>query len=78
MGNFCACMITTSPQIMPPKCVLPMHTHSITQPLHKEHTVHVSATFGVSIYCARRADAAPRGQHPPWNFWLPLVFLADP
>ena len=25
MGNFCACMIITSPQIMPPKSVLPMH-----------------------------------------------------
>ena len=60
MGNFCACIITTSPHIMPPKRVLPMHTHGITQPLHTEHTGHVSATFGVSIYCACRADAAPR------------------
>ena len=28
MGNFCAYIITTSPQIMPPKHVLPMHTNS--------------------------------------------------
>ena len=41
-----------------------MHTNSITQPLHTVHTGHVSATFSVSVYCARRADAAPRGQHP--------------
>ena len=65
MGNFCACIITTSPQIMPPKHVLPIHTKGITQPLHTVHTGHVSATFSVSIYCARRADVAPRGQHPP-------------
>ena len=64
MGHFCACIITTSPQIMPPKCVLPMHTNSIPQPLHTVHTGHVSATFSVGIHCARRADAAPRGQHP--------------
>ena len=64
MGNFCACIITTSPQIMPPKRALPIHTNSITQPLHTVHTGHVSATFGVGIYCVRWADAAPRGQHP--------------
>ena len=68
MGNCCACTITTSPQIMPPKRVLPIHTNSITQPLHTVHTGHVSATFSVSIYYARRADiahrAALRGQHP--------------
>ena len=76
MGNFCACIITTSPQIMPPQRVLPIHTNSITQPLHTVHTCHVSATFGVSIYCVReglmshRADVTPRapcaqhGQHP--------------
>ena len=53
---------------MPPKCVLPVHSSSITQPLHTVHTGHVSATFSVSIDCARRADVAPRtphGQYPP-------------
>ena len=60
MGNFCACTITTSPQIMPPKHVLPIHTNSITKPLHTAHTGHISATVSVSIYCARRADVAPR------------------
>ena len=65
--NFCACIITTSPQIVPPKCVLPIHTNSIIQPLHTVHTGHISATFSVSIYCACRADVVPRiprGQHP--------------
>ena len=38
---------------MPPKCVLPIHTNSITQPLQSVHTGHVSATFSVSIYCVR-------------------------
>ena len=38
---------------MPPKHVLPMHTNSITQPLHTVHTSHVSTTFSVSIYCVR-------------------------
>ena len=86
MGNFCACMITTSPQIMPPKCVSPMHTNSITQPLHTVHTGHVSATFSVSIYCARQADAAPRtaprtpraprGQHPQTRNEPPLAARA--
>ena len=69
MGNFCACIITTSPQIMPPKRALPMHTNSITEPLHTVHTGHVSATFSVSICCACQADAAPhtpRSQHPLW------------
>ena len=74
MGNFCACIITTSPQIMPPKRVLPIHTNSITQPLHTVHTGPVSATFSVSMYCACRADAAPRtaprGQHPHRLFSL--------
>ena len=42
-----------SPQIMPPKRVLPIHTNSITQPLHAVHTGHVSATFSVGIYCVR-------------------------
>ena len=71
MGNFCACIITTSPQIMPPKRVLPTHTNSITQPLHTVHTGHVSVTSSLSICCARRVDVAPRaapraprGQHP--------------
>ena len=50
MGNFCAYIITTSPQIMPPKRGLPIHTNSITQPLHTVHTGHVSATFSVSTY----------------------------
>ena len=64
------CIITTSPQIMPPKHVLPIHTKSITQPWHTVHTGHVSATFSVSMYCVRRADVAlrapraPHGQHP--------------
>ena len=43
---------------MPPKHVLPIHTNSITQPLHTVHTGHVSATFSVGIHCVRRADAA--------------------
>ena len=47
-----------------PKACLPLHTNSITQPLQTVHTGHVSATFSVSIYRARRADVAPRGQHP--------------
>ena len=51
MGNFCACIITTSPLIMPPKRVLPIHTKRITQPLHTVHTSHVSASFSVSIHC---------------------------
>ena len=70
MRNFCACMITTSLKIMLPKCVLSMHTTSINQPLHIVHTGHVSATLSVSMYCARRTDAAlraPRGQHPLWS-----------
>ena len=60
MGHFCACIITTPPQIMRPKRVLPIHTKSITQPLHTVHTGHVSATFffSVSTYCARQADRA--------------------
>ena len=55
--NCFACIITTSPQIMRPKCALPMHTNIITQPLHTVHTGYISATFSVSMYCARRADA---------------------
>ena len=65
MGNFCACIITTSP-----KPVLPIHT---------VHTGHVSAPFSVSIYCACRADvaprAAPRGQHPLRGQRRPPLYL---
>ena len=63
MGNFCACIITTSPQIMPPKCVLPIHTNSITQPLHKVHTGHVSATFSVGMYCVCAGLTLHRAPH---------------
>ena len=60
MGNFCACTITTSPQTMLPRRVVPIHTNCITKPLHTMHTGHVSATVSVSIYCVRRAEVAPR------------------
>ena len=55
-------MTTTSPQIMHPKCVLPMRTNSITLPLHTVHTGHDSAPFSVSIWCAGVWEA---GMHVP-------------
>ena len=54
-----------SPQVMPPKCVLPMHTNSIIQPLHTVHTGHVSATFSVSIWCAGVWGVWEAGMHVP-------------
>ena len=70
MGNFCACIITTSPQIMPPKRVLPIHTNSITQPLHIVHTGHVSAIFSVSIWeCHAHSARCTRSA----KFWMSAI-----
>ena len=59
MEALCACIINTCPQIMPPKHVLPIHTDSITRPMHIVHAGHVSATFGVSIYCVCAGVTSP-------------------